>query len=79
MHLRSGLTEIGTLELWCVAQSGRERWRLEFELRGAETEAAPTVTESMPAAFADARRWVERIFGGKPRPVLDAKGAAQGR
>ncbi|MGO8676754.1 MAG: Hsp70 family protein [Limisphaerales bacterium] len=75
VHLRSGLTEIGTLELWCVAQSGRERWRLEFELRGAETEAAPTVTESMPAAFADARRWVERIFGGKPRPVLDAKGA----
>jgi hypothetical protein len=74
VHLRSGLTEIGTLELWCVAETSQERWRLEFELRGTETEAAPTVTESMPAAFADARRWVERIFGGKPRPVLEATG-----
>jgi molecular chaperone DnaK (HSP70) len=74
VHLRSGLTELGTLELWCVAETTRERWRLEFELRGAQTEAAPAVTESMPAAFADARLWVERVFGGKPRPLSEVKG-----
>jgi molecular chaperone DnaK (HSP70) len=26
-------TEIGTLELWCVAKEGNNRWRLEFNLR----------------------------------------------
>jgi molecular chaperone DnaK (HSP70) len=68
VHLRAALTEIGTLELWCVANEGAERWRLEFELRGTETASGPTVTESMPETFADARAWVERIFGGKPQP-----------
>ncbi|HVV70964.1 MAG TPA: Hsp70 family protein, partial [Verrucomicrobiae bacterium] len=63
VHLQARLTEIGTLELWCVSESGRERWRLEFELRGAANEKNVTVTESMPAGFAEARLWVERIFG----------------
>ena len=35
VHLRATLTELGTLELWCVSNDGDERWRLEFELRGA--------------------------------------------
>src|SRR4029077_6334294 len=26
-------TEIGTLELWCVAKDGHNRWRLEFNVR----------------------------------------------
>ena len=52
VHLRSSLTEIGTLELWCVANTSSERWRLEFELREGQAQAEPTVTESMPAAFA---------------------------
>jgi molecular chaperone DnaK (HSP70) len=26
-------TEIGTLELWCVARDGQNRWRLEFNVR----------------------------------------------
>ena len=26
-------TEIGTLELWCVAKDGQNRWRLEFNVR----------------------------------------------
>ncbi|SPE53195.1 Heat shock protein 70 family protein [Verrucomicrobia bacterium] len=65
VHLRATLTEIGTLELWCVAEASKERWRLEFELRGAEASSSFTVTESMPAAFADARKQVEAIFAGK--------------
>ncbi|MCE5245207.1 MAG: Hsp70 family protein [Desulfobacteraceae bacterium] len=31
--LQSRFTEIGTLELWCVARDGDRRWKLEFNLR----------------------------------------------
>jgi len=31
--LAARCTEIGTLELWCVAHDGQNRWRLEFNLR----------------------------------------------
>jgi hypothetical protein len=27
------LTEIGTLELWCVSRQDSNRWKLEFSLR----------------------------------------------
>ena len=33
VRLRVHLTEIGTLELWCVARDGTQRWRLEFGVR----------------------------------------------
>jgi hypothetical protein len=77
VHLQALLTEIGTLELSCVAEKSRERWRLEFELRGASSPGAAGVTESMPPAFAEARQWVELIFGGKPgahRPAASSRG-----
>ena len=32
--LLSKVTEIGTLELWCVARDEDRRWKLEFNLRG---------------------------------------------
>ncbi len=31
--LESRITEVGTMELWCVAQDGERRWKLEFNLR----------------------------------------------
>lgn len=31
--LESRFTEVGTLELWCVARDGEQRWRLEFNIR----------------------------------------------
>ena len=37
VYLESRFTEIGTLELWCVARDGDRRWRLEFNLRDQET------------------------------------------
>lgn len=74
VHLRSSLTEIGTLELWCVANTSTERWRLEFELREGQSQPEPTVTESMPASFAEARRWATLIFGAKPPPPAVLKG-----
>jgi hypothetical protein len=41
-------TEIGTLELWCVAKEGSNRWRLEFNVRDLvkeETGARPADAE----------------------------------
>jgi molecular chaperone DnaK (HSP70) len=69
VHLRAGLTEIGTLELFAVSNVADERWRLEFELRGTGGERELTVTESMPARFAEAKDNVERLYGNKPLPV----------
>ncbi len=67
VHLHATLTEVGTLALSCVA--GAERWRLEFELRGAARQGALVVTESMPARFSEAVLQVEKVFGNKPLPV----------
>jgi len=39
VRLRVHLTEIGTLELWCVARDGR-RWKLEFGVRHAPDAAS---------------------------------------
>ncbi len=72
IHLRSTLTELGTLELWCVSDAADERWRLEFELRGSATRAAATVTESMPATFGQVRELVDRVFGPAAR-IVDAR------
>jgi hypothetical protein len=35
VKLHSKVTELGTLELWCVARDGR-RWKLEFNVRDGE-------------------------------------------
>ncbi len=34
--LQSVLTEIGTLELWCVSRDEKDRWKLEFNIREQE-------------------------------------------
>jgi hypothetical protein len=65
VHLQATLTEIGTLELSCVSNVSKERWRLEFELRGEAVLEGVTVTESMPPTFSEARCWVDKFFGGK--------------
>jgi hypothetical protein len=38
-------TEIGTLELWCVAREGSNRWRLEFNVRDIVRDEAPPAAE----------------------------------
>ena len=34
--LESRVTEVGTLELWCVARDGSRRWKLELNIRERE-------------------------------------------
>jgi molecular chaperone DnaK (HSP70) len=65
VHLRAALTEIGTLELWCVSGARPEQWRLEFELRGAAASTTETVIEPMPPRFREASRAIEQVFGGR--------------
>jgi hypothetical protein len=33
VHLHSKVTEIGTLELWCISRDEQQRWKLEFNVR----------------------------------------------
>ena len=33
VHLQSRMTEIGTLELWCLSRDSKQRWKLEFNVR----------------------------------------------
>src|SRR5206468_9452395 len=49
-------TEIGTLELFCVAKDGNNRWRLEFNVRDIikdDTSASPARSASDGAAVTD--------------------------
>ena len=38
VRLESRVSEIGTLELWCVSRDGKQRWKLEFNIREKEEE-----------------------------------------
>ncbi|HMF19474.1 MAG TPA: Hsp70 family protein [Gemmataceae bacterium] len=33
VHLHTKVTEVGTLELWCMSRDGKQRWKLEFNVR----------------------------------------------
>ncbi|HJQ83906.1 MAG TPA: Hsp70 family protein, partial [Candidatus Binatia bacterium] len=35
VRLRAHVTELGTLELWCVARDGTRRWKVEYNVRQA--------------------------------------------
>jgi hypothetical protein len=52
-------TEIGTLEVWCVARDGGNRWRLEFNVRELVKEAAPARGEGAEAAQTVTDVWPE--------------------
>jgi molecular chaperone DnaK (HSP70) len=46
VHVVAGLTEVGTLEVWCRSLTTDHRWRLQFNLR----ERQPLEDEPTPAA-----------------------------
>jgi hypothetical protein len=80
VRLRAALTEIGTLEVFCVAEDRDARWKLEFGLRGDAADAGPTEVAALPRRFAEARELVELYYGKKPAPVdkRDVKGLTRG-
>ncbi|MBP1203932.1 molecular chaperone DnaK (HSP70) [Duganella sp. 1411] len=76
VRLAATLSEVGTLEVHCVAIEDAQRWLLEFQLRGdtgiAETDdlSAPGQHESpMPAGLNAAIDKIDRIFGSRAQQV----------
>ena len=33
VHLHTRVTEVGTLELWAISRDGKQRWKLEYNVR----------------------------------------------
>lgn len=46
VRLASALSEIGTLQLWCLEENGERRWQLEYELRAPEGGSDHVAAES---------------------------------
>jgi len=82
VQLATSLTEVGTLEVHCVAAEGEQRWLLEFQLREPgrsapsdtvdavdATGAAADAGGKLPPRLAEAIEKIERIFGGKAQQV----------
>ncbi|KAB8065079.1 Hsp70 family protein [Janthinobacterium violaceinigrum] len=68
VQLATVMTEVGTLEVHCVAAAdASQRWLLEFQLRG--EEEAPAETSTVPPRVKEAIEKIERIFGGKAQKV----------
>jgi hypothetical protein len=69
VRLRARLTEIGTLELFCVALDRDARWKLEFGLRGGASDTAASEVMPLPKRFAEARALVDLYYGKRPAEV----------
>ncbi|WP_343730655.1 Hsp70 family protein [Duganella sp.] len=68
VQLAATLSEVGTLEVHCVAKEDQQRWLLEFQLRGDTTPEAPDEAP-MPAGLAAAIEKIDRIFGSRAQQV----------
>jgi molecular chaperone DnaK (HSP70) len=76
VQLAASLSEVGTLEVHCVAEDGSgQRWRLEFQLRGAE-EADDDDAGTLPPQMIEAIKRIDRIFGARNQQV-DAREVRQ--
>ena len=74
VELSAQLTEVGTLDLQCIAADDPgQRWQLEFQLRG---RAAAVSEAGLPPRFGDAVQAIEVVFGARRRNV-DAKAVKQ--
>jgi hypothetical protein len=67
----AGVTEIGTLALFCVA--GENRFKLEFQLRGETSDDRVYETVALPKRFGEAREAIEKFYGRKPTGDVDPR------
>lgn len=75
VRLSSALTEVGTVELSCVAAEGKERrWKLELQLRGDGSGAVATkkVTQLHPR-FEEATALIKQVYGKSSAHAEGAK------
>jgi hypothetical protein len=78
--LAARCTEVGTLELWCVAKEGGNRWRLEFNVRdivkdegtpgGGDGQAENAVTDVWPESQVQEAARLIRATYNDPDPQL---------
>ncbi|MDZ7619096.1 MAG: Hsp70 family protein [Patescibacteria group bacterium] len=89
VHLNAGLSELGTLELWCSEPGTRNRWRLEFDVRVAtQTDAVAHAGLAEREGMVDEDTWqacrqaIEDTFGSgggeKPQQLIRRLGDAIG-
>jgi molecular chaperone DnaK (HSP70) len=69
VQLAAMITDIGTLEMDCVATESsptdpEQRWRLEFQLRDQGLQAA-SAPSKLPADFSQAADRIKRIYGAR--------------
>jgi hypothetical protein len=73
VQLAAALSEVGTLEVYCVSENDpARRWRLEFQLRAQEGDAddADAGTDAaLPRQTEEAIRRIDRIFGARNQQV----------
>jgi hypothetical protein len=71
VQLAASLSEVGTLEVHCVAEDGSgQRWKLEFQLRGAEDDTQDDDDSvALPPRLDEALQRIDRIFGSRNQQV----------
>ena len=67
VQLATALSEVGTLDVHCVAEDGGQRWQLAFQLRGDEDGDAQE--EALPLELDAAIDKIERVFGARSKQV----------
>ena len=69
--LAATLTEVGTLDLQCIAlDDPTRRWQLAFQLRTPDADAPVAApAEALPPRFGIAIEAIERVFGARDRAV----------
>ncbi|KKO63052.1 Chaperone protein DnaK [Janthinobacterium sp. KBS0711] len=70
VQLATVMTEVGTLEVHCVAEAdASQRWLLEFQLRAGKEEQGDDEAQAVSPRIKEAVEKIERIFGGKAQKV----------
>lgn len=80
VQLTAELSQIGTLQMWCISHDGSQRWRLEFDVRGssASNARAQEATANQSGILDESaeilvRETVERTFGSRLPGVEPSK------
>ena len=68
VRLVTTLSEVGTLDVHCVAEDGGQRWQLAFQLRG-DDEGSDAQDEALPLELDAAIEKIERVFGARSKQV----------
>lgn len=69
VRLVTTLSEVGTLDVHCVAEDGGQRWQLAFQLRGNDDGDGDTQEEVLPLELDAAVDKIERVFGTRSKQV----------